>query len=255
MTSRLRAVLVEGLWLAPGIALAATLFLPPSKTGDTLGVRRYRTIEVSSEYQIAQRFRMNAPGLHAIEIRPAAVSEVRGHFRLTLRDRDARNVERSADVAAADLVREPRYRFSFDPIADSEDHEYQLEIAVAPSDPGRGVALWATRGERSEGSAMRINNAPRWGSLAFQTATPSMSLYRTLLANRNPDAAPRWLALVGLFGAWIALRFVLTGVLAATDRIPSESTGAAVRPAAALDVASVSTATPDGSAAPHAAIR
>jgi hypothetical protein len=256
MIGRFQTVLVEALWLLPGLALAATLFLPPPKTGDALGLRRFRTIEVSPEYQVAQRFRMNAPGLNAIEIRPAAVGPVSGRFRLTLRDRDARNVERSAEVVAADFVRESRYLFAFDPIADSADHEYQLEIAVAPSDPGRGVALWATRGDRPEGSALRINNAPRWGSLAFQTATPSVSLFRRLLADRDPGGPPRWLAMAGLFGAWVAFRFVLKGVLAAHDPVAAASAVLAANGPSVHAFESVpATTAPDGSAAPHAAVQ
>ncbi len=215
---------VQGLWLALGIVMAVVLAMPPEKTGQGLGLRRFLTVEVSREYPIAQRFRMNAPDLTGIEIRPAAVGPVRGRFRLVLRDRDGRDVERSIEVAAADLVREGRYQSTFAPIGESAGHEFQFEMLVSPSDPGRGVALWASKGGRPEGSALRINNAPRWASLAFQTETPAVSLLRRLVNGGDPSRPPRWLALVGFAASWVALRFVLNGLLAASDRRRGEET-------------------------------
>ena len=252
-----RVTVVDAIWCALGVLLAVGLVLPPSKTGEGLGLRRFRTVDVSGDYWIAQRFRMNAPDLTGVEIRPVAVGPVSGRYRLTIRDRDARNVERSTDVAAADLVRESRYRFRFEPIADSVDHEYQLEIAPAADDPGRGVALWANKGARVEGSALRINNAPRWASLAYQTETPTMSPLRSLLAPGDPERPPRWLALVGLLGSWIALRFVLHGLAAAQDD-PDALRSAAITapPGPGVDASSSpSTQSADAPERPQAAIR
>ena len=251
-----RPTALDAAWWALGLVVAIALVAPRPKTGDGLGLRRYRTVEVSDEYRVAQRFRMNAPGLHGVDVRAAAVGPVSGSFRLTLRDRDASDVERSIDVSAEDLVREKRYLFRFEPIENSADHEYQLEIAPAPSSPGRGVALWATKGARAPERALRINDVQRWGSLAFQTHTPSVPLLQALLQARDPDRPPQWLALVGLFGAWIALRFVLRGVMAAPVGLrgpvtPDHETRG-IETAAVLPAA---TSSPDGLAAPPAAVR
>jgi hypothetical protein len=236
-----------------GLMIAAALLAPRPKTGDSLGLRRFQA-EVSERYRVAQRFTMNAPGLDGIAVRAAAIGPVSGSLRLTLRDREESGVERTADVTAADLVREKRYLFRFEPIENSAGREYQLEIAPTPSSPGRGVALWATRGERPPERALWINDVPRWGSLAFQTYTPSVSLLRALLSARDPDRPPRWLALVGLLAAWIALRFVLREVMTAPDA--GADTAAAAEAPGLDDVAGVPAATSrDGLAAPPAAVR
>lgn len=208
----MRVALSDAVWWSAGAALAFMLLMPPHKTGDRLGLRRFVTPEVSSEWRVGQRFRMNAPELNGISIRAVAVGSVSGRFRLTVRDRDARDVERSGYVSAEALVRDDHFTFMFEPIEDSTDHEYQFDIVPAPDMPGRGVALRATKGPRPEGFALRINNAPRWASLAFQTHTPSVSSFRSLIGARDPDRPPRWLALLGLFGVWISMRWVLRAV-------------------------------------------
>jgi hypothetical protein len=212
---RIRASFADLAWWSLGLLLAAAVFGPPQHVGERLGLRRHLTPQVSDEWRIGQRFRMDAPMLNGVEIRAAAVGPVSGRVRLALQDRDAREVQRSAEVAAAELVREGSYVFRFEPIAKSADHEYQFEIAPAADDPGRGVALWATKGPREEYSALRINNERRWGSLAFQTYTPAVSVFNRLIQADDSARPSAWLALVGLFGGWLALRFVLRAVAAA----------------------------------------
>jgi hypothetical protein len=184
---------------------------------------------------------------------------VGGRFRLTLRDREAPGVERTTDVAAADLVSGAQYQFQFEPIEDSAGRQYQFEIAPTPSNPGRGVALWATRGDRTPERALRINGVPRWGALAFQTHTPSLSLIRSLLSARDGDRPPQWLVLAGLLGAWIALRYVLRDVMAAPDAVPGAAVpAAAARAAPGIDVVAAvttSSSSSDPLPAPPAALR
>lgn len=211
---RTRFSFIDFAWAAIGVLLAAALFLPPQHAGERLGLRRFLTPEVSGEWRTAQRFRMDAPMLNGVEIQAAAVGPVAGKYRLTLRDRDARGVERVRDVDAAALVQHGSYLFEFEPIEDSTEHEFELEIAPLPGAPGRGVALWATRGARAEDSALRINNQPRWGSLAYQAHTPDVSLFEAVVTASDPDRPPRWLALLGLAGTWLALRFILRAAAA-----------------------------------------
>ena len=192
-----------------GILLAGVLVTSPDLTRDRLGIRRMLTPPVSDEWRIGQRFRMNAPELNAIELQPEAVGPVGGSLRLTLRDRDARESVRVADVKAADLVRDDSYVFRFDVMDDSLDHEYELEIAPSPDDPGYGVAFRATKGERAEDGALRINDVPRWGSLAYRTYTPRVSILNALLMPAGAGRPPRWLGLAAVVGIWISLRFVL----------------------------------------------
>ena len=199
---------LDALWVLLGGLLVAVLVEPPDVTGESLGLRRHLTPPVSEEWRVAQRFRMNAPDLNAIELQPETVGPVRGTYLLTVRDRDARGVERITEVKAEDLVRDDSFVYRFETIEDSEGHEFEFEIASVPDDPGSGVALWATKGERAEGAAMRINNEARWGSLAYQAHTPVVSPLRSLLSPGDAARPPRWLGLVGVVGLWLSLRFV-----------------------------------------------
>lgn len=218
---RLRSNPVDAVWLLLGIVFAAVLLTPPDLTRDRLGIRRTLTPPVSAEWRIAQRFRMNAPELNAIELLPEPIGPVGGSFRLTLRDRDARNAERVTDVKAEDLVREDAYVFRFEVMDDALDHEYQIEIAPSPADPGYGIALWATQGARPEDGALRINNVRRWGSLAYRTYTPRVSILEALLMPPDTGRPPRWLGLAALVGVWICLRFVLRAAINLPNHRPA----------------------------------
>jgi hypothetical protein len=199
-------------WWALGVLIVAALITPPRSAGDSLGMRRFLTPEVSSDWQVAQVFQMPARRLNAIELRASAVGQVRGSLRLRLSEMDG-DVERIADVPAADFVRSDAYVFRFTPIGESDGRRFRLDVIPSPDAPGRGVAFWATKGERLEpGEGLLINDAPRWASLAFQAHPSPVSLLRALVTARDPDRPPRWLALVGLVGGWVALRFVLRGV-------------------------------------------
>jgi hypothetical protein len=200
-------------WGAIGIVVLATLFLPARSIGDTLGLRRFLTPPLDGRWGVAQRFRMDARELSAVEIRASAVGPIGGRFRLTLYDREFPN-ERSAEVSAADLVREERYVFRFDPIQDSRGHEFHFDISPAPADPGHGVALWATKGDRLDRGGLLISGKPRWASLAFQTHTRAVSMFRALMRGGDADRPPHRLVLLGLLGSWIALGFVLKSITA-----------------------------------------
>jgi hypothetical protein len=207
--NRFRLSAPDVMWSLLGVFLLGALFVPPSPVGSSLGLRSFLTPEVNSRWRVAQRFRMDTADLSRIEFQPQAVGPVSGRYRLTLIDRATSN-RRVADVAAADLVRRPRYTFVFDPLADSRGHEFELEIASASStDAGQGVALWATKGNRLDHGSLLINARPRWASLAFRTGPSPDSLFRALMQGGDPDRPPRWLAVVGLLASWVALRFAL----------------------------------------------
>jgi hypothetical protein len=205
---------VDAGWCLLGAALLLALVVSPDTVGSAVGLRRFLTPEIGPAWQVAQRFTMDARGLSAIEIRAHRVGEAAGTFVVTLRDRDAPDTVRRTEVPAAELVRGASYTVRFDPIARSQNHEFELAIAPSPADPGRGVALWATKGETDAG-ALRINGAERWASLAFQTHTPSVSLGRSFF-RAEAGRPPRWLGLIALIGQWLALRVVLRALVART---------------------------------------
>jgi hypothetical protein len=259
---RTRSAVFEG-WLATvlwwAVAVVAVTFLtaPRDSVGDPLGLKGFLTPEVSQGWVIGQRFRMDSHNLEAIEIQAEPVGAVAGSFVVTLRDLDAEGVVRTWEVAAADLVRSESYVFRFPPIEQSAGHLFHFELAPAASNSGRGVALRATKGARLDEGGLLINDQPRWASLAFQTHTPAVSLLRVMLRGDDPDRPPTWLALVGLFGFWIALRFVFKAV-AAMDAAVIESAETAENHIGLGAVGSVATATmsaPDAPGAPPVAIR
>jgi hypothetical protein len=159
---------------------------------------------------------MDDPNLDGIELRAAAVGDVRGALMFTLRDVDT-GVEVSRQIPANDLVRDDSYVFEFPPVALSAGHEFRLDIVPSPDDAGSGVAFWATKGERLEYGGLSINGTARWASLAFQTHTPAVAPARAMFGPRDPQRPPRWLAGVGLAGAWVALRFVLRALVTPAD--------------------------------------
>jgi hypothetical protein len=214
--------------------LALVLALPPWTTGESLGLRRFRTVAVGAEYRLAQRFTMNEDGLNAITLRPAVVGEPRGRVRITLRD--GAGVVHADDVAADEFARRHRYVFAFAPVRDSAAREFLLEIAPDPGSPVAGVAFWATKGASAAEGGLRINDVPRWANLAFETRTMAAAPGLMLLRRRESDGWPRWPALFGLVGASLAFRYVVRGVLRAFD-------GGAVPPP-------LSTARPDDSGIP-----
>ncbi len=156
---------------------AAGTFSAPPLPGDQLGWRRFRTPALEGELRLGERFRMNGDGLTAIEIRAVATGDIQGRIRLELQRWNgvAGTVIRSAEVEAADLVRSDSYRFAFAPVPDSLGGSYQLEVSSSADAPSRGVALWATKGERFRDGWLIVNGVERWADLAFEveaTAPP-----------------------------------------------------------------------------------
>ena len=190
------------------LALAAAVLGSPRAAGDDVGLRRFRTPEITPSYRLAQRFTMNADGLSAIEIYPSRDGDPDGTIRLELRSVDGpRPVARTAEVRAADVAAAPSYTFQFMPIAESRDRSWVLEIASSPSAPSRGVSLWATRGARLGGAALFINGRERWADLAFRTQSTQPPPPVVALPAFGDGRVQ--LTLLGLFASWIAFALIV----------------------------------------------
>jgi hypothetical protein len=213
----MRVSIVDAGWWTLGALVAGALVLPVNSVSDSLGWRRFLTPEISSAWTVGQRFRMDADDLSGFELHASAVRPVEGAFRLRLRDVTDGKIERIADVPASDLAGDDSYVFRFTPFQFSKDHEFRFDIAPSPGNSGRGVALWATKGNRLDEGSLLINEVPRWASLAFKTHTSAERPIRALLTNSESRRPPRWLALIGLLGAWLALRVVLKALVAYRD--------------------------------------
>jgi hypothetical protein len=200
---------VERVWWAAGVLGLVTLLMPARPAGDSLGLRRFLTPAVDARWRIGQTFRMNADGLEGIVVRASAVGDVRGSVVLRLLDEEGA-ILRDATVPAAALVRDEAYDFRFSPIDDSNGRWFRLDVASSSADPAAGVALWATKGERLErGASLRINDVPRWASLAFETRAPRRTPLWSALTSPDPARPPQWLWVVGVVACWLAVRAVL----------------------------------------------
>jgi hypothetical protein len=207
---KLWGMAVEHVWWGAAMIGVVTLMMPPPLAGDSLGLRRFLTPSVDARWRIGQTFRMNADGLEGIAFGAQAVGDVGGNVILRLHDRDGKIV-REAQVTAAALVQDETYEYRFAPIEDSNGRWLRLEMVSSADDPARGVALWATKGQRLEpGAGLLINGVPRWASLAFDTRAPRPSPLATLAGSRDASRPPRWLALVGVAALWLAVRQMFT---------------------------------------------
>jgi hypothetical protein len=204
-------------WAVAGAALAAMLLLPHATMGDSLGWRRALTPPVTRQMVAAQRFRMDAQGLSAVEFHAVADGPAAGSYQLTLRDRTDPGVTRTSVVPAAILAGARTFVFRFAPIEASAGRDFELEVAPAPANPGRGIALRITRGDRIEHGGLLLNGVPRWASLAFSTHTATKPPMQALLDARTSDRPPGWLAIAALAVGWVALGFALRAPLETDD--------------------------------------
>ena len=168
--------LANRLWLLLGVALVWGLWYVPATTGDALGVRRFRTPEIAGSTRIAQQFVMRERMLTGIEVRPSVVGDVAGSLHFTVTDLTTEQVIQSVDVSARDVVKDDRFNMWFGRIDDSRGHWFELSVTSSSAVPARGVAFWATRGERLDNAMLLINGAERWADLAFRARTPTTSM-------------------------------------------------------------------------------
>jgi hypothetical protein len=205
---------IDVAWAGIVVAGIVLMLVRPTTTGDSLGLRRSVTPEINEQWHVGQRFRMNLNGLSGVEILPTKVGDVSGMYRLSLRALTDDKVERHADIEAGDLARRDSYLFQFDPIPFSADVPFQLDVAPVPGNPGRGVALRVTKGERLREGGLLINGTPRWASLAFDTSTSSTAVLPALLGGAYGGSRPA--VLIALAVWLVTLRFGLQNVAAAS---------------------------------------
>lgn len=119
-------------------------------------------------------------------------------------------VVRSAQVSVSEFTSAPSYRFEFDPIEDSRDAVYCLDVLSSDSSPATGIALLATKGGRAQGT-MLINGRERWADLAFRTFAPAgRSAWRRLTDTAGVGGRFRGAVVLGFLDAyWIVLGLVL----------------------------------------------
>lgn len=159
---------------------------------------------------------MTADGFHAIEFATASAGgAVSGNLRLELEE-EGSGVVRSAEVSAADVISAPSYRFEFRPIPDSKDSVYRLDVLSSERSVSKGVAVWATKGERYAHGTMLINDRERWADLAFKTFAPAgRSSWRRLMDMPDAESGPfsqAQVVIAGLAAYWAALGVVLHGL-------------------------------------------
>jgi hypothetical protein len=210
--------LASRLWLLLGVALAWGLWYAPPTTGDALGIRRFRTPEITGNTRIAQQFVMHERMLTGVEVRPSVVGEVAGSLHFTFTDLTTEQVIQSMDVSVRDVVKDDWFGIWIGRIDDSREHWFELAIASSSDAPARGVAFWATRGERLDNAMLLINGAERWADLAFRARTPTTSMIDGL---RRPEGRTRRLVVIAsLIAGWMLVGGLLRAV-AATPRQPS----------------------------------
>jgi hypothetical protein len=199
-------------WLLLGLVLVWGLSYVSPTTGDALGIRRFRTPEIAGGTRIAQQFFMRENMLTGIEVRPSVVGEVTGALHFTLTDLTTEKVVQSVEVTARDVVRADRFGLWIGRIDDSKEHWYELAIASSNNVPARGVAFWATRGERLDNATLLINGVERWADLSFRATTSATSMIGGL---RQPAGRTRRLIVIAaLIAVWglvgILLRTITT---------------------------------------------
>ena len=164
---------------------------------------------------------MNQANLNGIEIRPAQVGAPAGALHLTLTEVRSGRVVRSAEISAAELVRNRSFLFAVDRVAGSYGQWFELTVASSLHQPAGGVALWTTRGERLKNARFTINGVERWGTLAFRTRTPSTtSLIGRLAESSGAARARQLLILSGLVTVWALVGVILRRVAAIPEQHP-----------------------------------
>jgi hypothetical protein len=209
--------LATRVWLLLGAALALGLWYSPPTTGDALGIRRFRTPEIAGSLRIAQQFVMRERMLTGVEVRPGVVGDVAGALRFTFTDLTTEQVIQAVDVSARDVVKDDRFSLWIGRIDDSQGHWFELAISSSTAAPARGVAFWATRGERLDNAMLLINGAERWADLAFRATTPATSMIEGL---GQPEGRTRRLVVMAaLIVVWVLVGMLLR-TIAASPRLP-----------------------------------
>jgi hypothetical protein len=139
---------------------------------------------------------------------------------------------------AREVVRAPRHRVSFPPIAGSRGRRYRFEVRVPDAEPGHGLGLWATRSQAYRGGVLTVNGREVWGDLVFRASAARATAFRDLQQRLNawhPAAGSPWLlgALFLLYntGLAVVVWFLVAPAGEATAPAHTAGAAAALRPA------------------------
>jgi hypothetical protein len=204
--------------------------------------------EIAGSAAVAQTFVVGVDGFDGVtvEARPFGDAAA-GTVVFDVAQIDPR-LESSAQVTplyrilrpARDVVRAPRYRIAFPPIAGSHGRLYRLEVRVPDAAPGQGLGLWATRDQVYRGGVLTVNGREEWGDLVFRAsaarATPFRDMQHRLAAWHPAAGSPLLLgALLVLYNAGLALAtwFLVAGLGRAAGAASRAGTGAAAASAVA----------------------
>lgn len=197
-------------WAAVGMVFVSSLVLPtPTLPGNNAWLRRFNTPELSYALTLAQSFKMTTDGLQGVEFHPEPNGlPPSGDLRLSLFDVTNEGTSilvRLATVRAADVVREPSYRFAFAPIADSTTRTYRFEVTA--TDSSSGVVLRANRGNAYANGTLSANGSERWADLAFRASAPTTSVWYALWTSRGVGSQlPSGKLVIALLAAvWLLL--------------------------------------------------
>ena len=210
--------LATAVWFGVPMVFAALLATPSvGLPGDSLGLRRFQTPQLSPGILLGQTFTMPGDGLYAVEVLPVAVGEqVSGSVSFVLYDVTGGGATRvrGAAVTADSAIKLPSYRFEFPPITDSADHSYLLDIAPAQAE---GVAFWATKGERYADGSLRVNSQNRWADLGFRAYAPAPSIGQLLMTIREDHPVRGYIVMGACTAIWILLGLLVRAIAEMSD--------------------------------------
>lgn len=207
-------------WALVAAAAAISLTIGPVVLpADDVGLRKFQ-VPINAETAVSQTFAMTADGLHGVEFRPETVGNVTsGTLTYELTEAGS-GVVRHGELPVARVVASSLYTVEFEPIEDSKDSMYRFDLASSPSDPARGIAVWATKGEGYADGALQINGRDRWGDLAFKALSPGgRTVWDRLMAMQSPP--PGVSSRTVIFAALAAYMLMSAFVLRAVSRMHS----------------------------------
>jgi hypothetical protein len=202
-------------WTLVTAAAIISLTVPPlALPADDLGLRRFQ-VPVNPEMTVSQTFAMTADGLHGVEFQPEAAGDApSGSLTYELVESGS-GVVRQGQISVARALSSSPYTVEFEPIDDSKDAMFRFELLSSPSEPARGIAVWATKGDRYRGGALQINGRDRWADLGFKALAPgARSDWERLVSMQSPPPgiSARTVILVAFAAYMLMCGFVLRAV-------------------------------------------
>jgi hypothetical protein len=179
-------------WIAAWALVAAVagislIVRPVVLPADDVGVRGFQ-VPVTGDIAVSQTFSMTADGLHGVQVRPEAVGDApSGALTYELMEAGSGVVRRGEIPVTRVLASPSPFTVEFEPIEDSKDALYRFDLSSSPSEPAKGIAVWATKGDRYAGGTLLINGRDRWADLAFKALAPgAQSDWERLVSMQSP---------------------------------------------------------------------